>query len=95
MIYTLYGGLKVSIFTDKIQFTFFTILILVSFFYLTSMNSNYFDINLIKQTKPDLLPISNKENYTAGLTFLLLWQLQTYFIREIGKEFMQQKIIKF
>ena len=71
MIYTLYGGLKVSIFTDKIQFTFFAILILISFFYLMSMNSNYFDINLIKQTKPDLLSLSNKENYTAGLTFFI------------------------
>ena len=71
MIYTLYGGLKVSIFTDKIQFALFSILIIISFSYLIYVNYNHFNINLIMQTKPELFNLNNKLNYTAGLTFFI------------------------
>ena len=71
MIYTLYGGLKISIFTDKIQFALFSFLIIISFSYLIYVNYNHFDINLIMQTKPELFNLNNKLNYTAGLTFFI------------------------
>ena len=52
MIYTLYGGLIISIFTDKIQFIFFALLLLLSFLYLFSILPNHFNFNYIKQNKP-------------------------------------------
>ena len=51
-IYTLYGGLRISIFTDKIQFILFALLLLLSFLYLFSILPNHFNFNYIKQNKP-------------------------------------------
>ena len=40
LIYTLYGGLRASIFTDNIQFIVFGILLLIAFSYLITLNNN-------------------------------------------------------
>jgi len=71
MIYTLYGGLRISIFTDKIQFIFFTLILLLGFIYLFSIQPYQFNINFIKQNKPELLSLNNINNFTAGLTFFI------------------------
>ena len=71
MIYTLYGGLRISIFTDKIQFIFFTLILLLGFLYLFSIQPYQFNFNLIKQNKPELLSLNNINNFTAGLTFFI------------------------
>ncbi len=55
LIYTLYGGLRASIFTDNIQFTVFSLLLLVSFSYLISFNSNEFTFKFVHLNKPYLL----------------------------------------
>ena len=52
IIYIIYGGLKISIFTDKIQFILFALLLLLSFLYLFSILPNHFNFNYIKQNKP-------------------------------------------
>ena len=55
LVYTLYGGLRASIFTDNIQFIIILILILISFINLISFNFNEFNFEFIKQNKTDLL----------------------------------------
>jgi len=71
LIYTLYGGLRASIFTDNIQFVVFGILLLISFSYLISFNSNEFNLEFIKLKKPNLFSLSYMPNFTAGLTFFI------------------------
>ncbi len=71
LIYTLYGGLRASIFTDNIQFIIIILLFLFSFNYLISLNSNEFSIEFISKNKPNLLSSSNLTNFTAGITFFI------------------------
>jgi len=71
LIYTLYGGLRASIFTDNIQFIIILILLLISFINLISFNFNEFNFEFIKQSKPDLLSFDYLPNFTAGLTFFI------------------------
>ena len=69
LTYTLYGGLRASIFTDNIQFFVIVILLLFSFFYL--INANDFSFNFIKENKSILLSSNYLPNFTAGLTFFI------------------------
>ena len=71
LTYTLYGGLRASIFTDKIQFIVFLLLLLISFSYLISFNTNEFSLNFINEHKPALLSSNYMPNFTAGLTFFI------------------------
>jgi len=71
LIYTLYGGLRASIFTDNIQFIVFGLLLLISFSNLISFNSNEFNFEFVKLNKPNLLSSSYIPNFTAGLTFFI------------------------
>ena len=69
--YTLYGGLRASIFTDTIQFIILGLLLLIAFYYLISFNSNDFNFEFIKINKPNLLSTNYLPNFTAGLTFFI------------------------
>ncbi len=71
LTYTLYGGLRASIFTDNIQMIVIIILFLISIFYLTSFSGDQFSFFFIKEKKPDLLSGNYLPNYTAGLTFFI------------------------
>ena len=71
LIYTLYGGLRASIFTDGIQFIIFLILLIISFSFLISFNSAEFSFDFIKMNKPHLLSSNYMPNFTAGLTFFI------------------------
>ena len=71
LIYTLYGGLRASIFTDNIQFIVISLLLLMSFNYLISFNFNEFSFEFIKQNKPILLSSGYLPNFTSGLTFFI------------------------
>ncbi len=71
LAYTLYGGLRASIFTDTIQFIVLGLLLLVAFSYLISFNSNDFNFEFIKINKPNLLSTNYLPNFTAGLTFFI------------------------
>ena len=71
LIYTLYGGLRASIFTDNIQFIVFTLLLLIAFSYLFSFNTNEFSFEFINKNKPNLLSKNYFPNFTAGLTFFI------------------------
>ena len=69
--YTLYGGLKVSIFTDTIQSIVVLLLFLISVIYLISFNESQFSLEFIKQNNPHLLSMKYIPNFTAGLTFFI------------------------
>ena len=71
LIYTLYGGLRASIFTDNIQFIILLILIILAFSYLISFNQDQFNFNYINKNKPSLLSINYIPNFTAGITFFV------------------------
>ena len=71
LIYTLYGGLRASIFTDNIQFMVFTILLFIAFSYLFLFNTNEFSFEFINKNKPNLLSKNYIPNFTAGLTFFI------------------------
>ena len=71
LIYTLYGGLRASIFTDNIQFLFLIVLLLITFSYLLNFNTNEFNFDYIKTKQPQLLSINYLPNFTAGLTFFI------------------------
>ena len=71
LLYTLYGGLRASILTDKFQFILFFLLLLISFTYLMSINSSEFNFQFIKQNSPELLNLTNPINFTAGFTFFI------------------------
>ena len=71
LIYTLYGGLRASLFTDNIQFIIFGLLLLIVFSNLISLNSGEFNFDYINQNKPYLLSYGYLPNFTAGLTFFI------------------------
>ena len=71
MIYTIYGGLRASIFTDNIQFIFLLFLLIITFFAIVLNQNSNFSINVIKENKPLLLSANYYPNYTAGLTFFI------------------------
>ena len=71
LVYTLYGGLRASIFTDNIQMLVVGVLLLVSLLYIASFTSSEFSFEFIKEKNPHLLSPSYIPSYTAGLTFFI------------------------
>ena len=71
LVYTLYGGLRASIFTDNIQMVVIGILLLISFVYINSFTVSEFSFKFIKEKNPQLLSLSYIPSYTAGLTFFI------------------------
>jgi len=71
LIYTLYGGLKVSIFTDAIQSIIILILFIISAIFLVSFTGENFSFDFIMKKKSHLLSPSYLPNYTAGITFFI------------------------
>ena len=71
LAYTLYAGLRASIFTDNIQMIVISILLLISISYILSNTGNIFSFEFIEQKNPQLLSSSYVPSYTAGLTFFI------------------------
>tara|TARA_B100000902_G_scaffold167865_1_gene162585 strand:+ start:2669 stop:4111 length:1443 start_codon:yes stop_codon:yes gene_type:complete len=71
LTYTLYGGLRASIFTDNIQMIVIGFLLLISVIYIILFTGNKFSFEFIRETNPQLLSTSYIPNYTAGLTFFI------------------------
>ncbi|MDA9653625.1 sodium:solute symporter [Candidatus Pelagibacter sp.] len=69
--YTLYGGLRASIFTDNIQMIVIGVLILISISYIVTFVGNEFSFAFVTKKNPQLLSSSYIPNYTAGLTFFI------------------------
>ena len=71
LVYTLYGGLKASIFTDNLQMIVIGILLFISFYYVNSFTGSQFSFDFINKKNPHLLSSSYVPSYTAGLTFFI------------------------
>ena len=71
LVYTLYGGLRASIFTDNIQMIVIGILLLISLIYINIFIGSDFSIDFVKEKNPQLLSLSYVPSYTAGLTFFI------------------------
>ena len=71
LAYTLYGGLRASIFTDNIQMVVIGVLLLISLAYISSFTGSEFSFDFIKEKNPQLLSSSYLPSYTAGLTFFI------------------------
>ena len=71
LFYTLYGGLRASIFTDNIQIIVIGILLFISFIYINSFTGPKFSFDFIMEKNPHLLSSSYVPSYTAGLTFFI------------------------
>ena len=69
--YTLYGGLKVSIFTDKIQFIIIFILLLFAINYIFNSEINFSSLEQINVKAGFLLNKNYFYGYTAGITFFI------------------------
>jgi Na+/proline symporter len=71
LTYTLYGGLRASIFTDNIQMIVIGCLLLISAYYLINFTGEQFSFSFVQSKNPQLLSSSYIPNYTAGLTFFI------------------------
>ena len=71
LTYTLYGGLRASIFTDNIQMIVIGVLLLMSISYIISFAGSEFSFSYVKEKNPQLLSGSYIPSYTAGLTFFI------------------------
>ena len=71
LTYTLYGGLRASIFTDNIQMFVIAVLLLITISYITLFNGENFSFEFIESKNPQLLSSSYVPSYTAGLTFFI------------------------
>ena len=69
--YTLYGGLKVSIFTDKIQFIIIFVLLLFAINYIFSAEINFSSLEQINKKAGFLISKNYFYGYTAGITFFI------------------------
>jgi len=71
LTYTLYGGLRASIFTDNIQMIVIGILLIILISIISSSSGNNFSLEFIESRNPQLLSSSYIPSYTAGLTFFI------------------------
>ena len=71
LTYTLYGGLRASIFTDTIQSIAILALLLISVIYLLLFTGDKFSFAYIIKESPHLLSGSYIPNYTSGITFFI------------------------
>ena len=69
--YTLYGGLRASIFTDNIQMIVIAVLLIILISIISSSTGDNFSFALINDKNPQLLSSSYIPSYTAGLTFFI------------------------
>ncbi len=71
LLYTLYGGLRASIFTDNIQMIVIIIILIFSFIYIYSFMGDQFSFSFVKEKNPHLISNSYVTGFTAGLTFFI------------------------
>ena len=70
LLYILRGGFKLSIITDKYQFSFIVVIILMSLLLILG-NLDLTSYEIIKRNSPNLIDKNYLPNYTAGLTFFI------------------------
>ena len=71
LLYTLYGGLRASIFTDNLQFIFFIILLVFSFLYIIFSHVLHINLNPNTNNKIELSSTNFYTNFTSGFIFFI------------------------
>lgn len=71
LLYTLYGGLRASIFTDNLQFLFFIILLIFSFLYIIFFHGPDISFNPNTDKKIELIGTNIYTNFTSGFIFFI------------------------
>jgi Na+/proline symporter len=71
LAYTLYGGLRASIFTDKIQFIIIIVLLVFAINHIFNSGNNTFSMGMINEKAGMLMSGKYFYGYTAGLTFFI------------------------
>ena len=71
LIYTLRGGLKISIITDKLQFIIISIFLILVFYYLFISGEVNISSELISLKAGNLIDPKYFSGYTAGITFFI------------------------
>jgi SSS family solute:Na+ symporter len=71
LIYTLKGGLRISILTDKFQFVIISIFLVLIFYYLFFSGKVVIDTHLIASKASVLIDPKYFYGYTAGITFFI------------------------
>ena len=71
LLYTLYGGLRASIFTDNLQFLFFIILLIFSFLYIIFFHGSGISFNPNTDKKIELISTNIYTNFTSGFVFFI------------------------
>ena len=71
LIYTLKGGLRISILTDKIQFIIILIFLIFIFYFLFFSGIINISFDLIQSKASNLISLNYFYGYTAGLTFFI------------------------
>ena len=71
LLYTLYGGLRASIFTDNLQFLFFIILLIFSFLYIIFFHGSNINFNPNTDKKIELIGTNIYTNFTSGFVFFI------------------------
>ena len=71
LIYTLRGGLKISIITDKLQFIIISIFLILIFYYLFISGEVNISSELISLKAGNLIDPKYFSGYTAGITFFI------------------------
>jgi len=92
--YTLYGGLKVSIFTDKIQFIIIFILLVFSINYIFNLENNSYTLEIIYEKAGFLLSKNYFYGYTAGITFFIAVFATNLFDQGIWQRVYAAKSVK-
>jgi len=92
--YTLYGGLKVSIFTDKIQFIIILILLFFSINYIFNLENNSYTLEIIYEKAGFLLNKNYFYGYTAGITFFIAVFATNLFDQGIWQRVYAAKSVK-
>ena len=69
--YTLYGGLRASIFTDNIQMIVIGVLLFILISIISSSSGENFSFSLINDKNTQLISLNYIPGYTAGLTFFI------------------------
>ena len=71
LIYTLKGGLRISILTDKFQFIIISVFLILIFYYLFLSGNININVNLITSKASTLVDPKYFYGYTAGITFFI------------------------
>ena len=96
LTYVLFGGLKATIRSDRIQFVIIVLLFLYLIFSVFLQNNNNLNLNIFQENFLKFDSKSLVSSFQFGFVFFIaVAATNFYFIKVTGKEFMQLRMIRF